>query len=222
VHTELKAVEERVVSQTAELTTIVEALDEATFQRRPAEGRWSVAEHIAHVVRAVRPYLEPLRRALAKGRARRRPHDGGPFRRTWLGRTFVANQEPPPRRRGKTFGVMKPPEPSALPREATLAAFRGAQEELLEIVRGAEGVDLGRSKVASPMLPLPVLRFPVIEALEGIAAHTARHVWLIREALGQMGIEPATPASPTGPSAPAELDATPEPTSAPERELGEG
>jgi hypothetical protein len=72
------------------------------------------------------------------------------------------------------------------------------------------------------MLPLPVLRFPVIEALEGIAAHTARHVWLIREALGQMGIEPATPASPTGPSAPAELDATPEPTSAPERELGEG
>jgi hypothetical protein len=94
---------------------------------------------------------------------------------------------------------MKPPEPAALPRDATLADFEGAQAELLEVLRAADGLDLGRIKIASPMLPLPVLRFPVIQAVEGIAAHTARHVWLIREALGQMGIEPGQAPPAAGP-----------------------
>jgi hypothetical protein len=190
MHAQLKAVEERIESQTAEFVALVVALDEATFQRRPAEGRWSVAEHVAHVVRSVRPYLDPLRRVLTKARARGRLHDGGPYRRTRLGRAFVNGQEPPPKRRGKTFGIMRPPEPSALPQGVTLADFEHAQAELLKVLRSADGLDLGRVKIASPMLPLPVLRFPVIHALEGIAAHTARHLWLIREALGQMGIEP--------------------------------
>lgn len=178
---ELEAVRQRVARQTADIQTLVETLDDAAFLQRPAEGRWSVGEHVAHLGLTTGPYLPALERALEKGRARGRTAPDGAFRRTWLGRWFVQSMEPPPKRRMKTFRKMAPPAPADLSRVQTMEEFGRVQEELLATLDRAEGLDLGRIRVRSPALW--ILRFPLIQAVEGLAAHTDRHLWLMRETL---------------------------------------
>lgn len=178
---ELDAVRRRVVRQTADIRALVEPLDERTMFRRPAERRWSVGEHVAHVGLTTGPYLPALERALEKGRARGRTLPDGPFRRTRLGRWFVQAMEPPPKRRMKTFRKMVPPAPAELSGTEVMEEFGRVQDGLLAALDRAEGLDLGRIRVGSPTLRL--LRFPVIQAFETLAAHTDRHLWLMRETL---------------------------------------
>lgn len=178
---EVEAVRQRVRRQTREIRELVEPLDEATFFRRPSEDRWSVGEHVAHIGLTTGPYLPALERALDKGRARGRTVPDGSFRRTRLGRWFVQSMEPPPKRRMKTFRKMIPPAPAELSGAEVMEEFGRVQEGLLATLDRAEGLDLGRIRVRSPALW--ILRFPVIQAFEALAAHTDRHLWLIRETL---------------------------------------
>lgn len=178
---ELETVRQRVRRQTDDIRALVGSLDEATFFRRPTEGRWSVGEHVAHIGLTTGPYLPALERALEKGRARGRTAPDGPYRRTWLGRWFVQSMEPPPKRRMKAFRKMVPPAPADLSGPEVMEEFGRVQDGLLAVLDRAEGLDLGRIRVRSPALW--ILRLPVIQALEGLAAHTDRHLWLMRETL---------------------------------------
>lgn len=177
----LEALRQRVVRQTRDVRALVERLDDATLFRRPAEHRWSVGEHMAHVGLTVGPYLPALEAALEKGKARGWTAPDGPFRGTWLGHWFVQSMEPPPKRRMKTFGKMIPPAPAELSRAEIMEGFGRVQDGLLATMDRAEGLDLGRIRVRSPAVW--ILRLPLIQAFEALAAHTDRHLWLMRETL---------------------------------------
>ncbi|MEB3323445.1 MAG: DinB family protein [Synechococcaceae cyanobacterium] len=195
MHAEIEAVRDRLGRQTEDITTLVRGLDDDTFSRRPAEGRWAVAEHLAHLCKTIPPYSQARREAVGRARERGWAHGKGPFRGTWLGEKFKGMLEPPPKRRVKTFGAMTPPPPEKLDRDETLARFRACQEELTGVLASGDGLDLGRARVRSPFAPfLPFLRFAVIQSGVHMAAHTDRHLWLMREALEQMGVvDPSAP-----------------------------
>lgn len=194
MHAQIEELAERLRRQIDETVALVEGLDDETFYRRPAEGRWAVAEHLAHLPRSTEPYARAMEAGVERARRKGWTATGADFRGTWFGRTFVGVLEPPPKRRVKTFGTMVPPPLESIGRDEALADFRRAQETLVDVLEGGDGLDLGRAKIASPFMPtflLPlrlVVRFSVFEGGLICAAHTDRHLWLVRETLEQMEV----------------------------------
>ena|SRR5215207_504331 len=77
---------------------LVADLDDASLNWRPDDRSWSTAQCLDHLNVADRIYLEAMRPTIEdarrEGKARR-----GPIRPGWFERWFVANLEPPPKRK---------------------------------------------------------------------------------------------------------------------------
>jgi hypothetical protein len=131
------------------------------------------------------PYLQAIDAAVAGARERGwlapPPHRYGIFE-TWFARSF----EPPVRVRIRTPRRLVPlsvPEKGEL-----LARFDAAQDELIRSLRGADGVDLGRTTMQSPYLRL--VRLSVGRAFLVIVAHNRRHIWHARRILSNPAFPP--------------------------------
>lgn len=170
-------------AQSDELGTLLRSTDDPRLVRRPAEGRWAVVEHVDHLVKVNARYADALGEALEGGRAAGRTGPG-PFKGSVIGRFFARSMEPPVRRRIKTMSAMEPG--AALTLDVTRHAFDEAQARLRRLLESAaeSSLDLDRIRMGSPFLPL--VRAPVFSWFCVVTAHTRRHIWLIRETLGQI------------------------------------
>ena len=63
-------------------------------------------------------------------------------------------------------------------RDVVLAAFDEVQRQFLERLRHADGLDLARIRVSSPVAPW--WRFSLGAAFAVLAAHERRHLWQAR------------------------------------------
>lgn len=180
MHPEIEAATGELRRQTDEVVGLIRTLDPRSLNRRPAPERWSVAEHVEHLALSNRPYGRLIREAVEAARNEGRAHRGGPYRRKLLPKLVTWSLRPPPRFRMKTFDALEPAERSYDVHEAE-RSVRGAQEALAAAVASGDGLDLGRVSVTSPFARW--LRFPVIQAVEFLVAHTDRHIWLMNEAL---------------------------------------
>jgi hypothetical protein len=120
-------------------------------------------------------YLSVLDEGIAN--AIRQGHYGeGPYAYGWLARMFVRTLEPPPRFRVKTPAAFQPP--SSRTRHEIMAAFRAYQVQYVDRLRQANGLDLARARVRSPVLSW--LMFPLGSGFAAMAAHERRHLWQAR------------------------------------------
>jgi len=183
--TEGSAVDEyrsEVDRQTREVEELVEGLGDEQLAWRPRPEKWSVGEHVVHLIRTIPPYLVELDEALADARERGLDAEG-PFRRPWLGEWVIRTMEPPP---GIPIPTVKELVPErGLSRERLLESWRDAQDSLLASMDQARGLDLGRARIRSPFVPL--LRVTVDQAYRLILAHGRRHIWSIRGTMGAEG-----------------------------------
>jgi len=150
---------------------LIAGLDDASLNWRPDDRSWSTAQCLDHLNVANRIYLEAMRPTIEdarrQGKARR-----GSVRPGWLERWFVANLEPPPKR--------KLPAPKKIipafrgEKEALLAEFRRLHAEISGLLRDGAGLDLG---VRFPNPFIPLLRFTVWTGFQVIPAHERRHLW---------------------------------------------
>lgn len=165
--------------QTAEVEGLAAPLTDELFFQRTTEGKWSVAEHVAHLTVSNRPYLGAIGAAVERARSKGwlRP---GPYRGGWLMSRFTRSMEPPVRRGMKTFKQLVPP--ADMERGRVMSDFRATQEDMAASIRSAEGVDLVRAKLRSPLLKL--LKMSVIEAYAFLAAHNRRHIWHMTNVVG--------------------------------------
>jgi hypothetical protein len=147
-------------------------LTDEQLLRRPAPGRWSVGECLAHVNRTNRLYLERIEPAVREARARGKLAEG-PFRYGRLEEWFVRELSPPVRRRFKAPGVFVPP-PAEVDAEAVRRDVLALLERLEAALREADGVDLAAVKVASPVSGL--LKFRLGPAFRLLTGHTERHL----------------------------------------------
>lgn len=165
------------VRQRDEVSELLGGMDEAQATRRTDGGRWSAAEHIAHLTLTDRPYFPAIEEPLLKARAAGRLADG-PFRGGAIGNWFARILEPPPKRRMRTPKKLEPSRD--LDRETVAAEFVACRDELIALMRSADGVNLDRAVMRSPFLA--ILRMPVSSAFEVLLSHGRRHIWLAREA----------------------------------------
>jgi hypothetical protein len=151
---------------------LVRDLDDERFNWRPDEKSWSVAQCLDHLNVANRAYVVPMREALEKAR-RKGVERRGPIHPGPLERWFVANLEPPPKRR---LPAPKKIVPAARKgRAEVMEEWRRAQAEVRDLLREAAGLDLNRTRFANPFIPL--VRFSVGTGFRVITTHERRHLW---------------------------------------------
>lgn len=158
---------------------LTQGLGEAQLGWRPGPGRWSIAEVVAHLNRAGRPYLDRIAHALAEARARGASGSDG-WRPTFIGGLMARSQEPPPRIRFRAPRIFRPDGDGARPPAGApeLATWRSLHQEMEERIREAAGVDLGRARVVSPVTRL--VRMNAGDAFALLLSHERRHLWQIR------------------------------------------
>jgi hypothetical protein len=154
-----------------------ESLGAAQLAWRPAPGRWSAAEAVAHLNLTGRHYLDAVARALAEARARGLA-DRGDWRPSLVGRVMMYGTEPPPRFRVPAPPIFRAPRGAPPPDGAReLAAWKRLHLEMEERIREAAGLDLRRARVVSPVTRL--VRMNAGDAIALLLAHERRHLWQI-------------------------------------------
>jgi hypothetical protein len=159
---------EQIQQQARELTA---GLDETRFNWRPSPQHWSIEECLAHLTMVgqweIRAIEEAIDQALARGLTGQ-----GPFQYGAIDRFLVDQTEPP---------VRSPlPAPRHFvplhgqPLTAVMPTFLHVQSQLILQLARAEGLDLGRVKVATPIMRF--LKMSLGMMFAQIAAHERRHL----------------------------------------------
>ncbi|HEV7670149.1 MAG TPA: DinB family protein [Thermoanaerobaculia bacterium] len=154
---------------TEETEVLCAGLSPAQLAWRPAPNRWGVADcfmHLAQSAEVFHPrFLSAIERTLAAG-ARSR----GSWKGTWTGRLFRAIS-------GSKVRIPLPAPPALrvadVPPDAHRIFLR-RENELLEILRRADGLDLGFSTTGSPISRR--LRIPLGDGLALVVGHARRHL----------------------------------------------
>jgi DinB superfamily len=130
-----------------------------------------VAQCLDHLNSAAREYLPMMDEGIADA-IRRGLYAAGPYAYNWIGRTMVWIFQPTTRIRSRTPKAFLPP--SSRPRHDIVAAFRAYQVQYIDRLRQANGLDLARARVASPVTRW--IRMPLGSAFAMTIAHERRHL----------------------------------------------
>ena len=160
---------------------VVAGLDEARFNWRPSAAEWSIEECLAHLTMVGQWEIRALEQAIDRGK-QRGLFNPGPFEYGAVDRFILHQTEPPvrsplpaPRRFVPLHGQ---------PVTAVLPTFLHVQSQLVLQLARADGLDLRRIKVATPISRF--LRLSLGAMFAQIAAHERRHLdqaWRVRERL---------------------------------------
>lgn len=176
---ELRAQFERIA---AEGDALAAPLSDEQFAWRPAPDAWSVGECLDHLNATARTYLPVMDEGIADA-IRRGLYGAGPYSYNGLGRLCVYLVSPPVRVRVKAPGPFLPVP--ARPRQEVLAAFRAYQVQYVDRLRQANGLDLARARVSSPVARW--LRIPLGSSFAMMVAHERRHLAQARRVLESPG-----------------------------------
>ncbi|MEI9977364.1 MAG: DinB family protein [Ignavibacteriota bacterium] len=156
-------------------------LNEARFNWRPGPGEWSIEECLAHLTMVGQWEVRAIEQAIDAGK-RRGITGQGPFEYGPINRFVVYQTEPPVRSPLPTSRHFVPLH--GQPLTAVMPTFDHVQSQLIVLLQRADGLDLRRVKVATPMSRF--LRLSLGAMFAQIAAHERRHLdqaWRVREKL---------------------------------------
>lgn len=174
---ELAASREELRDAGREARELAGGLDRRQMWWRPGPDRWSVAECLDHLVRTGDAYLEAFDGAIEDGR-RRGLEAGASYRPSLVGRWLPRLLEPPPRLRVPAPLRIRPRRPGTGTGggdDDPLASFLALRGRFAGRLEAADGLDLGRIRLASPFFSW--LRFDLGSAFRIVAAHERRHLW---------------------------------------------
>jgi hypothetical protein len=147
-------------------------ITDAQFNWRSASGQWSICECLAHLNVVDGLDVETLARAALDARADGWTSDGR-FRYGALSSWFIKRTEPPVKLKMKAPAIYVPPPAQSL--DVVLGEFNRIHTRLIEILPMANGLDLARIKVSTPIAKW--IRFSFTQRMRLIAAHDRRHLW---------------------------------------------
>jgi hypothetical protein len=155
---------------------LIAGLSEAQFNWVRAPGHWSIAQCLDHLTVTNRELTGQLKAVISDARTRGLTASG-PFRYGMIGNMIIRSMEPPVKMKFKAPKIFKPRAHQSL--EATARDFFAVHDEVLRLIEEANGLNLARIKVASPVTRLFKLSLGQVFAL--IATHDRRHLWQARQ-----------------------------------------
>jgi hypothetical protein len=158
---------EQIKTQAKELT---EGLDEARFNWRPAPKEWSIEECLAHLIQVGNWEIKVVETAIDSAKARG-VTGAGPFRYGPIERFLLRETEPPVKHKARAPKRFRPLH--GQPVTGILPSFLHLQSQFVLLIGRAEGLNLARIKVPTP---LPLLRLSLGMTFAQTAAHERRHL----------------------------------------------
>ena len=187
---ELQARRQEFERLTAELSRLVRGASPEQWQWRPAADAWCLGQVIDHLNRVHELMLPPLLDAIRQGHADA-IWRSGPFRYGIIEHGVIWSMGPNAPIRQQAPGPFRPAEqPPAL--AATLTRFADLQFRLIRLTDEANGLDLPRIKVTSPVSP-PKIRISVGAWFQALIAHQENHLAQAKTVVAAPGY-PSTPA----------------------------
>jgi uncharacterized damage-inducible protein DinB len=175
---ELEEYRRQFMAVSDDASELLASLTEEQFNWSPQPGVWSIAQCIDHLNVTGKIYGATIDEKIAEGRAQQR-FSNGPFHHKWLDKLFVRTLEPPVKQRFKAPRQFVPQADQPL--DKVSREFMQLQEQFLERLQNANGLDLRRIKVASPVIRL--LKMTLLGVFWMVVAHERRHLWQARQLL---------------------------------------
>jgi hypothetical protein len=183
MHAELAAIEQELESALVRLHDLRAKVPPEIWKRRPATGRWSPGECVAHLnlssasmVPLVRAGIEEARRI---GAARRSGRSApARYRRDVVGWLLWKGLGPGKGFKTRTIPAWVPSGDSHP--DQLVAEFERWQTQQIALAREAEGLPIDAVKITSPVDARA--RYNVFAALSIIARHQHRHLWQAEQA----------------------------------------
>lgn len=148
------------------------------FNWRPDNKRWSIAQCIDHLLVTGADSLSNTRHAIDEARSRGTLSEG-PFRYGLIERWFVRQMDAHSRMR---FRSPKGYLPTASGRCHEMAErFEALQDQFLQCIEDANGIDLSKVKVTNPVSRW--FKLSLGQEFAFNAAHERRHLWQARQAM---------------------------------------
>ena len=171
---DIVALDNAFVAVTEDVGRLTRGVDDPQGAWHARAGSWSVAECLDHLAAANRVYLDAMRPAAARARARGRLRRG-PATPGLIGRWFVRMMEPPvkPALRGTAPEIIRPHGGTTL--GDALRRFLASQDEVRAFLRTYEDLDLTGTRFVNPFVR--GVQFSLATGLHVIAAHERRHIW---------------------------------------------
>jgi hypothetical protein len=172
---------------------LVSDLSEAQLNWPPGATAWSIAQCLDHLGQTNSVYTAALRdgvrRAGTSSQALRNPirlhlHPDPDLHPGWFGRWFIADMEPPPRRKFRSPKQIRPRAHRS--GQEVLSAFIAAHDDLRSLIHEAYTLDLNRIRFKNPFIGW--LRFTVATGMLIISAHDRRHLWQAQQVRAAMKV----------------------------------
>lgn len=178
VHAELEAYRQQFEEISRDAAALVEGLSEEEFNWRPASGVWSIEECLAHLTMVGHAQLRNIEEAIDAGRASGLT-GSGEFEYSAIERYVLRESEPPPRSTVRAPKRFVPVHNQPL--TAVMPTFYHVQRMFQLQIERADGLDLKRVKVATPIAKF--LRMSLGATFAQAAAHERRHLAQARKVL---------------------------------------
>jgi hypothetical protein len=175
VNSEIEGYHDQLLSIRQDAPGIIAGLTSEDVNWRPAPDRWSVGECFSHLNVSAKRSIETVDGAIADAQSRGLT-GSGPFVYPLLERLFVRSLEPPPKFRARARRFLEPAR--QVNPDDVLREFFGWQDQFNERIRRADGLDLRRVRVRSPVVSW--LRYSLGTAIATFLAHERRHLWQAR------------------------------------------
>ncbi len=147
---------------------------------RPPGGGWSVGQVLEHLLVSGRIYFPVIERVIAKAV---KPASPAPWKPSLWGRMLISTLSPANERTVRTFSRLRP-GPEA--RVDVLDAFLGSMLETAALLRRADGLDMRRLRLNSPVVFF-VRGLNLGDAFIIIVVHAQRHLRQIERVMGEPG-----------------------------------
>jgi DinB family protein len=177
VNAQLEAIVEALAAAAQRVDTLARRLSPIEWSTRPAPGRWSPIECVAHLNLTAEAFLPLLHDGIERARGlRRRPPLR--YRRDLRGWLIWHVLKTPGKFRTKTPAAFVPT--AGRPPSQTLEAFVRLQGDQTACVQASDGLPVDRVMMVSPFDRR--LKYSVYSALTILPAHQHRHLWQAEEA----------------------------------------
>lgn len=163
----LARLENQVDAQCERVILHFQSLPESALTLAPAIGAWSVAECLWHLNSYSEFYLPAIRKAIQQAENERFTS----FSPSWFGAWFTKMMQPG---KGRYKAMAKHRPPSQLSGSDQVARFLQFQEELLDLIRQSDQLNLNTTKV--PISIASWFKLPLGDVYEFLIAHQERHL----------------------------------------------
>jgi hypothetical protein len=152
----------------AELRSKVGQLQYLQLGWRPPEGGWAIAQVMEHLLITDQSYVDALHEVLPRAHSATSSYE---WRPSLIGGFLTRSQMPGNKTKMRTPARWQP-GPEA--RANVVEEYIKVRQQLIELMKDADGKDLRRSKLRSPAAKW--IRINVGDALMTLVVHTQRHL----------------------------------------------